>query len=129
MIAEHHYQSNDGGIDLAPPIAWPGIAADLTGKANIRANLSRYTISAVDAQRAGIPFVLGETNTFFGHGQPGVSNSAAAALWAIDYSLQAATVGITGLYFHQGVGYNYSGEILRTYLPERNARLTHVSSL
>lgn len=87
---------------------WPGIASDLTNKAYIRGNLSRYTVSAVDAGKSGIPFVLGETNTFFGHGQPGVSNAAAAALWMIDYSLQAASVGISGLYYHQGIGYNYS---------------------
>lgn len=46
----------------------------------------------------------------FGHGMPGVSNSAAAAIWAIDYILQAATLGVDTLHFHAGVGYNYSGE-------------------
>jgi hypothetical protein len=66
-------------------------------------------MSARSARRAGIPFVLGETNSFFGHGSPGVSNAAAQALWMIDYSLQAASIGVTGLYYHQGVGYNYSG--------------------
>lgn len=109
-ISEHHYQSNSD-FSVSPPSTWPGIATDLTDKANIRGNLSRYTISSVDAQKCGIPFVLGETNTFFGHGQPGVSNAAAAALWMIDYSLQAASLGITGLYFHQGIGYNYSGTL------------------
>lgn len=45
----------------------------------------------------------------FGHGMPGVSNSAAASLWAIDYVLQAATLGVDTVYLHSGVGYNYSG--------------------
>lgn len=84
-------------------------AEDLVNKANIRSNLAPYAASAHSAQRAGIPFVLGETNSFSGHGSPGVSNAAAQALWMIDYSLQAASIGVTGLYFHQGVGYNYSG--------------------
>lgn len=48
----------------------------------------------------------------FGHGMPGVSNSAAAALWVIDYALQAATLGVDTLHFHAGVGYNYSGGYL-----------------
>lgn len=48
----------------------------------------------------------------YGHGMPGVSNSAAASLWVIDYALQAATLGIDTLHFHSGVGYNYSGECL-----------------
>lgn len=84
-------------------------AEDLVNKANIRSNLAQYSASAHYAQSAGIPFVLGETNSFSGHGSPGVSNAASEALWMIDYSLQAASIGVTGLYFHQGVGYNYSG--------------------
>lgn len=48
----------------------------------------------------------------YGHGMPGVSNSAAAALWVIDYALQAARLGIDTLHFHSGVGYNYSGKCL-----------------
>ena len=109
MISEHHYQSSMDQ-SAGPSSRWPAIAAELTDKANIRGNLSRYVPSVADAQKAGIPFVLGETNSFFGHGQPGVSDTAAASLWFIDYSLQAASIGVTGLYFHQGIGYNYSGK-------------------
>lgn len=105
-ISEHHYQT--GSYSLLPS-NWPSIATDLTNKANIRSNLAPYAISVLNAQKSNIPFLLGETNTFSGHGQPGVSNSAAAALWMVDYSLQAASIGITGLQFHQGIGYNYSG--------------------
>ncbi|KAH8810928.1 glycoside hydrolase family 79 protein [Xylogone sp. PMI_703] len=105
-ISEHHYQS--GTKYSLSPSDWPTIATQLTNKANIRSNLAPYAISAFNAQKSGIDFFLGETNTFSGHGQPGVSNSAAAALWMIDYCLQAASVGIKGLQFHQGVGYNYS---------------------
>ena len=106
-----------------PSTRWPGIATDLTDKANIRGNLSRFGISAIYAQDSGIPFVLGETNTFFGHGQPGVSNAAAAALWMVDYSLQAASIGITGLYFHQGIGYNYSGRPVLVSFEEKKLTL------
>jgi len=38
----------------------------------------------------------------------GVSNTAGAALWALDYSLFATQVGISRLPFHQGVGYKYN---------------------
>jgi hypothetical protein len=43
-----------------------------------------------------------------GHGAPGVSDTAAAALWTIDYSLYAATLGIKRIHYHSGVGYKYS---------------------
>lgn len=48
-----------------------------------------------------------ETNSIACHGAPGVSNTAGAALWTIDYTLQAATLGIKELFFHEGVGYKY----------------------
>lgn len=38
----------------------------------------------------------------------GVSNTAGAALWALDYSLYATQVGISRLHFHEGVGYKYN---------------------
>ena len=37
-----------------------------------------------------------------------MSNTAGIALWAIDYTLQAATLGISEAYFHEGVGYKYN---------------------
>ena len=49
-----------------------------------------------------------ETGSIACHGAPGVSNTAGAALWVVDYTLQAATLGITELYFHEGVGYKYN---------------------
>lgn len=49
-----------------------------------------------------------ETGSIACHGAPGVSNTAGAALWVIDYTLQAATLGITELYFHEGVGFKYN---------------------
>lgn len=38
----------------------------------------------------------------------GVSNTAGAALWALDYSLFATQVGISRLHFHEGIGYKYN---------------------
>jgi hypothetical protein len=40
-----------------------------------------------------------------GHGAPGVSNTAGAALWTLDYTLFAATLGITQVFFHEGIGF------------------------
>lgn len=94
---------------MDPPSTWPETAAGLINKTNIRSRLDKFDSALVTAQDAGIEFVLGETGSFSGHGQSGVSNAAAAAIWMVDYTFQAATRGIAGLHFHQGVGYNYSG--------------------
>lgn len=48
-----------------------------------------------------------DTNTY-SHGAPGVSNTAEAAIWAVDYMLQAATLGIRRVHFHNGLGYRYN---------------------
>ena len=44
--------------------------------------------------------IMSETNSICGGGLPGVSNSYAAALWAIDYMLAGAADGVRGLNFH-----------------------------
>ena len=53
------------------------------------------------------PVCCRETNSIACHGAPGVSNTAGIALWVIDYTLQASTLGIEQAYFHEGVGYKY----------------------
>lgn len=42
------------------------------------------------------------------HGQPGTSNTAEGALWAIDWMLQLASMGIERMHFHHGVGFRYN---------------------
>ncbi len=39
------------------------------------------------------------------HGTPGASNGGEAAIWGVDYILQAASLGVKEINFHQGVGY------------------------
>jgi hypothetical protein len=52
------------------------------------------------AAAAGTPFVIAETNSASCSGLPGLSNTYAAALWAVDWVLLAAEKGATGIYFH-----------------------------
>ena len=49
-----------------------------------------------------------ETNSIACHGAPGVSNTAGIALWVVDYTLHASTLGIKQAFFHEGVGYKYN---------------------
>ncbi|KAF8858173.1 hypothetical protein BDZ45DRAFT_591590 [Acephala macrosclerotiorum] len=56
----------------------------------------------------GIPFILGETNSLYNEGAPGLSNSFGAALWGIDFNLWCASVGIRRVHMHMGTDYRYA---------------------
>jgi hypothetical protein len=51
-------------------------------------------------RRYGLPVRLGETNNVACRGREGVSNTFAAALWAVRHQLAAARAGLTGVNFH-----------------------------
>lgn len=57
--------------------------------------------------KPGIPYILGETNSLYNQGRPGLSNSFGAALWAVDFAIHSAAVGIARIHFHMGTNYRY----------------------
>jgi len=61
------------------------------------------------ARAAGKPWRMVETNSFYGGGKDGVSNTYAAALWALDYLFVLAGYGCTGVNMETGV--NHLGKI------------------
>lgn len=77
-------------------------------KSTIRSNLTQFSPDISVVQSNNLSYVLGETNSYSCHGAPGVSNTAGAALWALDYTLTASQLGIERLYFHEGIGYKYN---------------------
>ncbi|KAF2098602.1 glycoside hydrolase family 79 protein [Rhizodiscina lignyota] len=56
----------------------------------------------------GVPFILGETNSLYNEGAPGLSNSFGAALWGVDFNLYCASQGIRRVHMHQGTDYRYA---------------------
>jgi hypothetical protein len=54
-----------------------------------------------------IPYILGETNSLYNEGAPGLSNSFGAALWGVDFNLWCASQGIRRVHMHQGTNYRY----------------------
>ncbi|KAG5651791.1 hypothetical protein H0H81_007377 [Sphagnurus paluster] len=80
----------------------------LMDKYTIRSNLTTLVPDIRETRARGLQYVLGETNSYACHGAPGVSNTAGAALWQIDYSLYALQLGVSKLFFHQGIGYKYN---------------------
>ncbi|GJE97273.1 glycoside hydrolase family 79 protein [Phanerochaete sordida] len=77
-------------------------------KASVRSNLTLFEDDIAATVEEGLAYILGETGSIACHGAPGVSNTAGAALWVVDYTLFAATIGIGELYFHEGIGFKYN---------------------
>ncbi|KAI0047467.1 glycoside hydrolase family 79 protein [Auriscalpium vulgare] len=61
----------------------------------------QYNAEAAAGRAQGKTYVLGDTNSAT-CGGGGISPTFGAALWIVDYVLQAALNGISRLYFHQG---------------------------
>ncbi|KAI1796214.1 glycoside hydrolase family 79 protein [Ganoderma leucocontextum] len=101
QISQHRYSAafcNGGDFPLT----------SFMSKQAVRGNLTVFNADIAETHSRGLTYVLGETNSIACHGAPGVSNTAGAALWTIDYTLQAATLGIKELFFHEGIGYKYN---------------------
>jgi hypothetical protein len=55
------------------------------------------------SQSSGVPYRICETNSFSGGGRPGVSDTFAAALWALDYLCLLAWHGASGVNMETGI--------------------------
>lgn len=60
------------------------------------------------ALQAGLGYRITETNSIWGGGKPGVSDTFAGALWALDFMWTVAENNGQGVNFHGGDGLNYS---------------------
>ena len=72
----------------------------LTPDANLAANLLRLHRAS---GQSGLPWRMCETNSFFGGGRPGVSNTLTGALWTLDFMLLLAQNGCSGVNIETGV--------------------------
>jgi Glycosyl hydrolase family 79 C-terminal beta domain len=55
------------------------------------------------SKSSGVPYRICETNSFSGGGRPGVSDTFAAALWALDYLCVLAWHGASGVNMETGI--------------------------
>jgi len=94
LLTQHYYIANGQAatstIDLmlSPN---PGLATELGALAK-----------AASANHVANGYRLGECNSFYNGGAPGVSNAYASALWAIDFLFANAQNGAAGVNFHGG---------------------------
>lgn len=95
---------------------WQRMRLDLlSNHTTLWLNVSQYALEAAAASRAGAPLVMGETNSVSCGGRSGISDTFGAALWAVDYVLADAAIGVEKTYFHLGAQSEYSAFIPAPY--------------
>ena len=55
------------------------------------------------SESCAVPYRIFETNSFFGGGKPGVSDTFASALWVLDFMFTLASAGCAGVNMETGV--------------------------
>jgi hypothetical protein len=92
LLTDHYYPlSACGSTPVVSELLSPAVRRD--------ENSMLSNLRAIQAA-SGLPLYLDETNNISCKGQPGVSNTFASALWAVDYAARAMAAGARGLYFH-----------------------------
>ncbi|KAJ4159775.1 hypothetical protein NW765_013764 [Fusarium oxysporum] len=97
VFSHHNYPQSAISSQEDPPNA-----EALMSHINVTKNVGLYKDDVKAAQARGFDYVFGETNSVSGNGSPGQGETFATGLWVLDYALQAASIGIKRLYFHQG---------------------------
>ncbi|KAH7214274.1 hypothetical protein BKA60DRAFT_460404 [Fusarium oxysporum] len=105
VFSHHNYPQSAISSQEDPPNA-----EALMSHINVTKNVGLYKDDVKAAQARGFDYVFGETNSVAnvsellvsGNGSPGQGETFATGLWVLDYALQAASIGIKRLYFHQG---------------------------
>jgi hypothetical protein len=96
LLTDHYYAltSCGGAHPSASQLLSPAVQR---GENRVLARLARL---APLAHVGGAALRIDETNDISCHGEPGVSNSFASALWAVDWMARAMHAGVRGLNFH-----------------------------
>ena len=101
LISSHNYigGATQPGVTLQGTLMnHSSTVASIAHQTNVSALLANYSL----------PFILGETNSLYNEGAPGLSNSFGAALWGVDFNLWCASQGIQRVHMHQGTNYHYA---------------------
>jgi hypothetical protein len=104
LISSHNYISgaNVAGVTLQNTLMnHSSTVASVAKQLN-----SSHLISALPSTPK-IPFILGESNSLYQQGRPGLSNTFGAALWGVDFNLWSVANHIKRIHMHQGTNYRY----------------------
>ena len=102
-LTQHYYPSNTCPSEHYRVVA-PPTAEGLLSPAVRQEEDEVLQTLALAGRVAGRPTRIGETNDSTCGGTPSVSPVFASALWALDWTLRAASSGVSGLNFHGKLG-------------------------
>lgn len=92
---------------------------------SVEAHIDEY-----NAINPGIPLIMGEANSLYNQGRPGLSNSFGAALWNIDFALYCAARNIQRVHMHMGTNYRYaSWQPIETPLASRGTKAPYYGNI
>jgi hypothetical protein len=100
QISSHNYigGATQPGVTLQKTLMnHSSTVQSISSQLNVSRLLSNYSL----------PFILGETNSLYNQGRPGLSDTFGAALWGVDFNLWCASQGIQRVHMHQGTNYRY----------------------
>ncbi|KAI1175579.1 glycoside hydrolase family 79 protein [Nemania sp. FL0916] len=91
----------------SPGVTLQGTLMNHTSTRNsVNPHLTEF--AKISPSAPGLVQIMGETNSLYNQGKPGLSNSFGAALWGIDFNLYCASVGIGRVHMHMGTNYRYA---------------------
>ena len=102
-MSVHSYPETHCGGHIATIRA---LLSDRDSQATAASYLSTGLLRTVQAQ--GFPLIMGEGNSVSCHGEGGVANTFAAALWSIDTALNMAQAGASAVFYHHGVAEDFN---------------------
>ncbi|KXT08567.1 hypothetical protein AC579_8314 [Pseudocercospora musae] len=125
LISSHNYIS---GANV-PGVTLQGTLMNHTSTvASVAKHInSRNLIHKLHPQ---LPYILGETNSLYNQGRPGLSNTFGAALWGIDFNLYCASNNISRVHMHMGTNYRYqSWQPIDTDLVSKGTKAPYYGNL
>ncbi|CAO3674026.1 unnamed protein product [Umbelopsis ramanniana] len=108
-----------------------GTVSTLLNKSLSRSKLATFKSDIAYANSKGLRYILGETNSFYNGGATNASNTGATAIWATDYSLQAATLNISRTYYHNNIATGYQAyypAVYNIFEPVGNVKIGNVTT-
>ena len=103
LLTTHYYAEG-------PPTDPSMTIERLLGPTNSRWDKGQPMIQQAMAE-SHLPFRLTETNSCYSGGKPGVSNTFASSLWALDLMSKLLAIGASGINFHTG-GYGWYAPVV-----------------
>jgi hypothetical protein len=80
----------------------------LLNHAHTTASVHQHLVEYASIIDSGASVIIGEANSIFNIGTPGISDTFGAALWTLDYNLWCASQNITRVHMQQGLNFFYN---------------------